>query len=50
MAFSNEAGKSLDANFLPIPKKQFYAIMRLYGANEEMQSGEYQMPEVKKAD
>ncbi len=47
---SNEAGKSLDANFLPIPKKQFYAIMRLYGANEEMQSGEYQMPQIKKAD
>lgn len=33
-------------NFLPIPKKDFYLVMRLYGPSEEIQSGKYQMPDV----
>lgn len=35
-------GKS---NFLPIPKKEFYLVMRLYGASEAVQKGDYQMPQ-----
>lgn len=41
-------GKADDANFLPVPNKPFYLIMRYYGADEAIQSGEYQMPEVVK--
>lgn len=41
-------GKVDDANFLPVPSKPFYLIMRYYGADEAIQSGEYQMPEVVK--
>ena len=44
---SDAKGKAGDANFLPIPEKPFYAIMRFYGADEGIQSGEYQMPEIK---
>jgi hypothetical protein len=36
-----------DANFLPIPEKGFYVIMRLYGAGEEIQSGKYPIPDLK---
>ncbi|WP_045496485.1 DUF1254 domain-containing protein [Vibrio hyugaensis] len=35
-----------DPNYLPVPEKPFYAIMRFYGADEAIQSGEYQMPEI----
>ncbi len=41
-------GKEGDANFLPIPNKPFYTILRLYGPDEEIQSGKYQMPEIVK--
>lgn len=44
---SDAKGKAGDANFLPIPEKPFYAIMRFYGADEGIQSDEYQMPEIK---
>lgn len=33
-------------NFLPIPQKDFYLIMRLYGPSEAVQSGAYEMPQV----
>lgn len=35
-----------DANFLPIPEKDFYLVMRLYGPSEEIQAGEYRMPKI----
>ncbi|WP_039988890.1 DUF1254 domain-containing protein [Vibrio owensii] len=35
-----------DPNYLPVPEKPFYAIMRFYGADEAIQSGEYKMPEI----
>ncbi len=41
-------GQVNDADFLPVPNKPFYLIMRYYGADEAIQSGEYQMPEVVK--
>ena len=33
-------------DLLPIPQKDFYLIMRLYGPSVEIQSGKYQMPDV----
>lgn len=45
---SDTRGKEGDANFLPIPNKPFYSILRLYGPDEEIQSGKYQMPEIVK--
>ncbi len=46
---SSDADKYKDQeNFLPIPKKTFYPVMRLYGPSEEIQSGEYVMPELQK--
>ncbi|MDW1988263.1 DUF1214 domain-containing protein, partial [Vibrio sp. 811] len=44
---ANEKGRADDPNFLPVPEKPFYAIMRFYGADDAIQSGEYQMPEIK---
>ncbi|MDG2670297.1 DUF1214 domain-containing protein, partial [Vibrio parahaemolyticus] len=44
---ANEKGHADDPNFLPVPEKPFYAIMRFYGADDAIQSGEYQMPEIK---
>lgn len=41
---SDTKGRENDSNFLPIPNKPFYNILRLYGPDEEIQSGEYQMP------
>ena len=40
-----EAGRE-DPNFLPIPEKEFYVILRLYGPDEEMQRGAYEMAEI----
>lgn len=37
-------GRANDPNFLPIPAKPFYAVMRLYGADDSIQSGKYKMP------
>ncbi|WP_165313548.1 DUF1254 domain-containing protein [Vibrio ziniensis] len=45
---SNTEGRESDSNFLPIPNKPFYNILRLYGPDEAIQSGEYQMPEAVK--
>lgn len=33
-----------DPNFLPIPTKNAYLILRLYGPNEAMQEGQYELP------
>lgn len=41
---SNTQGREGDSNFLPIPNKPFYNILRLYGPDEDIQSGKYQMP------
>ncbi|PNH96130.1 DUF1254 domain-containing protein [Vibrio diazotrophicus] len=41
-------GDAKDANFLPVPKKPFYLIMRYYGPDEDIQSGKTAMPEVVK--
>ena len=41
---SNKYGEK--ENFLPVPDKEFYLIMRLYGPSEEIQSGKYEMPTV----
>ncbi len=43
---ANEKGKAGEANFLPVPNKPFYAVLRLYGADEAIQSGKYQMPKI----
>ncbi|MEU0499373.1 DUF1254 domain-containing protein [Mycobacterium sp. NPDC006124] len=32
-------------NFLPIPEKDVYLILRLYGPGQEIQAGNYQMPD-----
>jgi len=47
---ANSDGKMENDNYLPIPKKPFYAILRLYGPDEEIQSGKYQMPPLVKDD
>ncbi|OEF27469.1 DUF1254 domain-containing protein [Vibrio rumoiensis] len=42
---SDVKGKEDDPNILPIPKKPFYLMMRLYGASEAIQAGKaYPMP------
>ncbi len=43
-------GSAADSNYLPVPNKPFYLIMRYYGADEDIQSGKYQMPEVAKSE
>ncbi|MCA0403807.1 MAG: DUF1254 domain-containing protein [Proteobacteria bacterium] len=43
---SDEKSNSTNNNFLPIPEKDFYLILRLYGPSESMQGGKYKMPEV----
>ncbi len=44
---SDVAGKESDPNFLPVPAKPFYALMRLYGPDEAIQNGTYKMPAIK---
>jgi hypothetical protein len=47
--FSKDADTyAQQVNFLPIPNKPFYPVMRLYGPDEEIQSGKYLMPELVK--
>lgn len=42
---SDVEGQGDDPNFLPIPEKDTYLILRLYGPSEEIQNGEYAAPE-----
>lgn len=44
----SSTGNESDANFLPVPEKPFYLIMRYYGPDEDIQSGKTPMPEVVK--
>ncbi|MFJ4193487.1 DUF1254 domain-containing protein [Pseudomonas sp. NPDC089534] len=37
-------GQESDPNFLPIPEKDFYVILRLYGPSKDIQEGKYKMP------
>lgn len=46
----NSPGKEREANWLPAPDGPFYAVMRLYGPQEEALSGEWVNPPVVKAD
>ncbi|MEH0387421.1 DUF1254 domain-containing protein [Vibrio mimicus] len=41
---SDTKGRENDSNFLPIPNKPFYNVLRLYGPDADIQSGKYQMP------
>ncbi|MDR3503902.1 MAG: DUF1254 domain-containing protein [Legionella sp.] len=43
---SDEQSNKANDNFLPIPEKDFYLILRLYGASKAIQAGEYKMPAV----
>jgi hypothetical protein len=36
------------ANWLPAPKGDFYVILRMYQPNDEILSGKYQMPQLRK--
>ena len=36
------------ANWLPAPKGNFYVILRLYQPSEEIRSGEYELPQIRK--
>lgn len=40
-------GKESDSNWLPIPEKDAYIIMRLYGPSKEVQEGSYDFPTLK---
>ncbi|MFD7733929.1 DUF1254 domain-containing protein [Kitasatospora phosalacinea] len=42
----DSTGREDDPGFLPVPEKQFYVILRLYGPDEEMQRGDYRMPDL----
>jgi hypothetical protein len=42
---ADEKANKNKSNYLPIPEKDFYLVMRLYGASESVQKGDYQMPE-----
>ncbi|MFL0800872.1 MAG: DUF1254 domain-containing protein [Agarilytica sp.] len=39
-------GESLASNWLPAPNGVFYVTMRLYGPNEEVQAGFYELPAI----
>jgi hypothetical protein len=41
---ADTTGRAEDANFLPIPEKDAYIILRMYGPSPSVQRGEYAMP------
>ncbi|MFJ1269872.1 DUF1254 domain-containing protein [Legionella lytica] len=43
---SDEQSNSKNNNYLPIPEKDFYLILRLYGPGKSILQGKYKMPEV----
>ncbi|TIC85761.1 DUF1254 domain-containing protein [Nocardioides sp. GY 10127] len=40
------SGSADDASYLPIPEKDAYLILRLYGPSQAIQDGDYAMPDV----
>lgn len=47
---SNTLGKAEDSNFLPIPKENFYLMLRMYGGDEQIQTGKFPVPVVQKVE
>lgn len=41
---SDEKANANNSNFLPIPNKDSYIILRMYGPSKAMQEGKYSMP------
>lgn len=45
---SKTEGKEADANFLPVPKEDFYLVLRMYGGDGDIQAGRFPAPVVEK--
>jgi hypothetical protein len=41
-------GKADDTNFLPVPRENFYLLLRMYGGDSEIQAGRFPVPVVEK--
>lgn len=43
---NNSPGKDKESNWLPAPKGPFYVVLRIYGPDKNMTSGNYQFPDM----
>jgi hypothetical protein len=41
-------GKMDDTNFLPVPREDFYLLLRMYGGDEDVKVGKFPVPIVNK--
>jgi hypothetical protein len=41
-------GKKDDTNFLPVPSEDFYLLLRMYGGDEDVQTGKFPVPVVQR--